>query len=315
MTDILTLKYRPQTWKEVIGQDNVVRSFKSVLAQGNNRTFLLHGPSGIGKTTLARIAAKQIGCEDRDIYEENAANRTGIDDTRMIIDMVSFKPLGGGTARAVILDECHRLSAPAFAALLKPLEEPPEGMHWFLCTTDPAKVPNNIQTRCTKYALQAVAKAEMAAWLQWIAEEEQINLGQDDQEHDAIIDLCAREAQGSPRAALINLGAVLEAKSKKAAAELLRAAEESPGAIDLARALTKNSNWQMVMEIVKGLNEPNPESVRHVVRQYVTTILVNSTRQPDEKHLAILEAFSTPFNSSDGISPLVLACGRLFFGG
>lgn len=314
MTDVLTLRYRPTDWKFVIGQDAIVRSLRSVLTKGSNKTFLLSGPSGVGKTTLARIAAGKIGCESGAIQEINAATFTGIDDMRHIIQSLQYRPLGSGQSRAIILDECHRLSAAAFASLLKSLEEPPAWVWWFLCTTDLGKVPTNIQTRCTRYDLKPVSKSGLRELLEGVVEEEKLSLGSNDEDHDAIVDLCAGEARGSPRTALVNLGACISAKSKDEARSLLQLVGESSKAVDLARALVGNPSWLTIREILEGLKEENPESVRHVVRAYMTNVILGSKKGPIENHLAVLEAFSRPFVATDGIGPLVLACGQLLFG-
>lgn len=308
MNETYTAKYRPKDWKDVVGQAVVVRSLKAALTDGTNHTFLFSGPSGTGKTTLARIAAKHLGCQASDINEINAAHFTGVEDMRQLGETTKFKSLSG-RPRMIILDECHRLSAAAFASILKPLEEPPEGMWWVLCTTDPAKVPQTIQTRCIRYTLAAVGKDDLAEMLEGVADVEGLNL------EAAIIDLCVKQAQGSPRMALVNLATCAQAKNKDEAKKLLQTVIDSTVAIDLARALTSGAEWFIVVELLEGLKDENPESIRHVVRSYLTKVIMNpKTGKGVEKHLAVLEQFSRPFPSSDGISPLVLACGNLYFG-
>lgn len=308
--ETLHTKYRPTLFKEVVGQTAVVRSLKASIAKRTNRTFLMHGPSGTGKTTLARIAATTIGCRSADIQEIDAATFNGIDDMRQITNALQYRPLGGGTSKAIIIDECHALSKAAWQSLLKSLEEPPEWVWWFLCTTDVGKVPANIQTRCTKYTLGLVDKDDLLELLYAVSEAE--GLPESD-EWESILALCAKAAEGSPRSALVYMGACLGAQSKKEAASLLRSAEESPKAIDLARALSGNKpSWSVVRGLLVEMKDENPESVRHVVRAYMTNVILGAqdTRRA-EAMFAVLEAFSTPFNPSDGMSPLVLAVGSL----
>jgi len=294
----------------VIGQDAVVRSLKGVLAKGSNRTFLFEGPTpGIGKTSLARIAAAQVGSQGSDIIEIDAASFTGIDDMRQITSGLQYKPLGINATRSIILDECHRISGAAWASLLKSLEEPPAWVYWFLCTTDEAKVPANIKTRCTTYHLKPVPSADIFDLLVRVAEAEK---WQEPADADKILNLCAKEAQGSPRAALVNLGACWGAKGLSEAQDLLKTAQGSVEAVELARGLLKGKGWPELREILAALKEQNPESVRHVVRGYMTSVIMSGKGDP-ERAFAILDTFSVPFASSDGLSPLVLAVGKLVF--
>src|SRR5277367_6751574 len=143
----LTKKYRPSTFEEVIGQDVVTASLKRMIVSDKKLPpcILFTGPSGIGKTTLARICAKEAGCLDANIIEINAAKQTGIDDMREVTDLSGFMVLGG--ARVFIIDEAHGLSKQAFDSLLKFLEEPSKNTSWILCSTNPTKIPKSIKTR------------------------------------------------------------------------------------------------------------------------------------------------------------------------
>ena len=307
MTETLYLKYRPETFKQVIGHAAIVRSLQGVLEKKTNHTFMLSGPSGTGKTTLARIAATTLGCAPSDVQEIDAATFTGIDDMRGITAALHYRPLGESASKVIIIDECQALTKAAWQSLLKSLEEPPAWVYWFLCTTDPAKVPANIQTRCTKYELKPVALRDIEDLLFAIYEDEKMDCPED------VVILCAKEAQGSPRAALVNLGACAGAKDKREALELLQSAAESNEAVELARALVAGKPWETIKGILTGLEGQNAESVRHVVRAYVTKVIMGSNGKGMPKNFAILEAFGKPFPAGDGISPLLLAVGELLF--
>lgn len=207
----------------------------------------------------------------------------------------------------VVAHNCHRLSKQAWDSLLKVIEEPPDYVVWFLCTTEPTKVPKTITTRCFPVDLKFVPLRALEDLLEDVVDAEAMKLAD-----DQIVRLCARQADGSPRQALVYLAACAGASTIKEARELLRTAEESAEAVDLARALVNGSGWLEVRDLLGGLGEVSPESVRHVVRAYVTKVALGAKSEDQAgRCLEILDAFSEPCNASDGISPIVLACGRV----
>lgn len=305
MSEALYIKYRPSSFKEVVGQDLVIKSLRTVLKSGSNRTFLLHGPSGTGKTTLARICAQVVGCDNSELREYDAATNTGIDSMRAITEGLGYKPFSE-SKRVIIIDEAQAISKAGFQSLLKSLEEPPAWVYWFLCTTDPVKIPSNIKTRCTSYELKPVTSSIMHEWLLGICDKEGLSVP------GPIIDLCCKEASGSPRQALVNLGICQSLKDRSQAAQLLKSAMESDDIIDLARALVSGKGWNAVQPMLVNLSSSNVESSRQVIRAYVTKVILTSTNlKAVGKCLEILDVFSEPFHPQDGVSPLVLACGKL----
>jgi DNA polymerase III delta prime subunit len=217
MTDSLLTKYRPASFDEVIGHDAVIRSLMSVLAAGSSRAFLFSGPSGVGKTTIARICASMLGARDSlALVEIDAATYTGINNVRAITDTLRFKPFAPSNVKVLIIDECHALSTPAWQAMLKALEEPPPWAYWFLCTTNGTAVPETANTRCAVYTLRQVPAREIAGLLAQIAAKEKMTVPDD------IIGICAREAHGSVRKAIANLVACAEIGDPNEARALLR---------------------------------------------------------------------------------------------
>lgn len=304
-------KYRPSKFEDVIGQDGVVASFEKALKDRTAKAFLIDGPSGCGKTTLARIAAHTVGCKDKDIQEIDAATYSGIDDMRQITSTLCYRPIGG-EVKSLIVDECHALSKAAWDSLLKVLEEPPEHVFWFLCTTTPAKVPQTIMTRCARYQLKAVPEKLLVKLLDDVAAAEGILKGRAGED---IIDLCASEAGGSPRQALANLALCAAAKNRDEASDLMASAVDSVEAIDLAKGLLKGIDWREACDILAKLKDANGESVRQVVRAYITAVALGSGKNAKqaERCMAILDAFSQPCAPGEQLTPIVLSVGRLMF--
>lgn len=165
-------KYRPQTFAQVRGQEDIVSALTASLAKKKtSHAYLFAGSRGTGKTSIARILARELGAHEEDIYEIDAASNRGIDDIRDLKESVSTKPFSS-PVKVYIVDEVHMLTKEAFNALLKTLEEPPEHVVFILATTELAKVPETIISRAEVYrfkrptleiltkALEEAAKAE-----------------------------------------------------------------------------------------------------------------------------------------------------------
>jgi DNA polymerase-3 subunit gamma/tau len=221
----LARKYRPYLFCDVVGQDMFIRILRNALAQGRlGNGLLLTGIRGVGKTTIARLVAKALCCTQRnedqepcnvcesclaliqdkhvDILEMDAASHTGVDDIRQILESCQYRPLLG-QYKVYIIDEVHMLSKSAFNALLKTLEEPPAHVKFIFATTDVAKVPPTIVSRCQQLSLNRVKNAVLVAYLGKIAEKEGFSL------HPDALSLLARSSEGGVRDALSLLERVL----------------------------------------------------------------------------------------------------------
>ena len=211
-------KYRPQTFKDVVGQEHIEQTLKNAVLTGNvSHAYLFCGPRGTGKTTTARILAKALLCENSpteepdgtcsqclqiadgvhpDVYELDAASRTGVENVREeIIGRVQFAPTQG-THKIYIIDEVHMLSTAAFNALLKTLEEPPSHVVFVLCTTDPHKVPPTILSRCQRFDFHRLSEQQISQRLQDISDTEGFTV------EPAALNLIALRSQGGMRDAI-----------------------------------------------------------------------------------------------------------------
>ncbi len=194
---MLYRKYRPKTFDEVLGQDNIVAILKSAIKSGRvSHAYLFAGSRGTGKTSVARILAKEIGCSDIDLIEIDAASSRGIDEIRALREAVHFSPFQG-PVKVYIIDEVHMLTKEAFNALLKTLEEPPKHVVFVLATTEPEKVPETIISRCQNFSFHKIPESILRNSIISIAKKEGFEI---DDEAAGLIALAAegsfRDSQG-----------------------------------------------------------------------------------------------------------------------
>lgn len=203
------------------------------------------------------------------------------------------------------------LSPNSFNSLLKNLEEPESWMYWFLCTTELRKVPETIRTRCVMFTLSAVSNYDLFDLLKFIADKEDLKV----LDNEKILDLCARESRGSPRQAIVYLSACGHTSDLEEAAKLIASAADDPQAFELAKLLVSGAPWSRVRPLILDLKDLNPESIRHVVRAYLTTVALGSKDERTAgRVMNILEHFRHPFHHGDGITPVLMACAEAVFG-
>lgn len=306
----LIVKHRPTKFDYVEGQEAAIKALSNILAKKTSQTFLLSGGSGLGKTTLARICATTVGAQSQDILEIDAATFSGVDKVRDIQQHMAYRPVGGGASRACIIDECHRLSSQAWDALLKTIEEPSKHVYWFFCTTNVAKVPKTIKTRCSPIALKEVSDEGLRRVVERVIKREKLDVP------EAVVDIVIREAGNSPRQAILNLSMVAGCETQREAKKILHSASESDATRDLCNFLLKGGSWSKAMEIVARLDGESYEGVRIIVCNYLGAVLKNA--KSDNKAiraLMTLENWSQPYNQAEGIAPLLKSIGRTLFSG
>ncbi|MCF6346283.1 MAG: DNA polymerase III subunit gamma/tau [Thiomicrorhabdus sp.] len=214
---VLARKWRPKNFSELVGQVHVMQALANALDQQRlHHAYLFTGTRGVGKTTIARIFAKALNCEQGvsskpcgacdvcrsvdegrfiDLIEVDAASRTKVDDTREILDNVQFAPTQG-RYKVYLIDEVHMLSKSSFNALLKTLEEPPEHVKFLLATTDPHKLPITVLSRCLQFNLMRLTQPQLQNHLEFIMEQEALSFD------CSALGLIAKAADGSVRDAL-----------------------------------------------------------------------------------------------------------------
>lgn len=304
-------KYRPENFGEVIGNAGTVESLEKMMAreEGLPNAILLHGPSGTGKTTIARILKTVLNVADQDYKELDLASTGGIDNIRELREKCKYKPLRS-KYRMYLLDEVHKSSAPAQEAMLKWLEDCPKHVIIVLATTDPQKLLKTILTRCNKFQLELLDREEMRVLIEWVLENEEIEIPK------KVMSAIIKKSEGSPRNALTLLDNVIELDDEDTALKVLEGdtGEGSKETIDLCRLLLDaRATWKQYQSLLQGIKD-EPESVRYSVLGFMNAVILKERDEKKVKRaIAVIECFDRNYYDTKKAG-LIYSCFSAYHG-
>ena len=299
--------HRPQSFKQILGQPEVVATLERLLKTGKMpHCLLMVGPSGVGKTTIARILKSKLNCGDPDYTEVNcAAVESPMDTVRSIQNRMHLAPIAGD-CRIWLYDEIQSLSRTTFAqqALLKMLEDTPSHCYFFLCTTDPSKIIETIRTRCVQVKLRSLSVSEIQQLLAEVTIKEQATVSKQ------VLQKIAELANGSARQALQSLHKVIGLDSEEEQLNAVQSIDAETKGIDIARALLNpKSKWPDIARLINQVEE-EPETIRRIILGYASKVLLGGGNMSSRAYLILCQFENNWFDSAK--SGLVRAAYEVF---
>lgn len=296
-------KHRPRRLKDVKGQPAAVAAIEGWLKKGSvPHAILISGKTGTGKTTLARILKRELGCGDADFAEVNNANLRGIDSIREISSRVGLAPMAG-KCRMWILDEFAQATREAMQATLKLFEDTPPHVYFVLCTTDPDKLLPTVLGRCARLELSSIPPSDMTSIIRAVTEKEGVNIS------DKVMARIVEVADGSARNALQLLHKIINLESEQEKLDAVIKTNTKRKSYELVSTLVfkPKAKWSEVAKILMEIDD-EPETIRRQVLGLASKVLLEEGRA---RAFFIITAFEADFFTS-GKAGLIRACYEVF---
>lgn len=308
MPEPLITKYRPNAFEEVIGHKEVVFALQRAMKGSSHpHAYLLTGPKGTGKTTIARLICQTFNAE---LIEIDAASHSKVEEARQLVEEAFHMSLSGSGTKMYLIDECHRLSRNAFDALLKTIEEPPEHLYIALCTTEADKVPDTITSRCYPVQLRPLKNQDIADLLDAVAYTEKWDVLPD------VMSAVVESSQGSPRLGLTLLQSVRDVKSREEVRRVVSLIDAGQPLISLIQLLLRGKcTWKQARDFLSRIEDHEFDEAVIAAGRYICGAMIRAEDTTEaQRAWTLLEALTFPATSFDRKVLLYVTVGRLLWG-